>query len=147
VDRLWAERLAAQSEWPAETDADRLTAAFELLDSSGIVARQNFTCCNTCARTEIGDDLPAGANPRGYVFFHYQDTQRLAEGRGILYLGYGVDAFSAGADAEEEESMALRVGDEITERLRAAGFNVEWNRTLGTKILVRDLNWLKRLPA
>lgn len=39
--------LAEQAKWPETTDCDRLDRAFEFLEAQGIVARQNFTCCQT----------------------------------------------------------------------------------------------------
>src|SRR5262245_54076519 len=40
-------QLAAQERWPAVTDCDLLDRAFEELERAGVVARQNFTCCQT----------------------------------------------------------------------------------------------------
>src|SRR5690348_12439836 len=45
TDEEIAAHLAAQQGWPATTDYDRLAAAFAALDGSGIVARENFSCC------------------------------------------------------------------------------------------------------
>jgi hypothetical protein len=39
--------LAAEQQWPAVTDCDLLDRAFEELQRAGIVARQDFTCCQT----------------------------------------------------------------------------------------------------
>ena len=39
--------LAAQEQWPAITDCDRLDRAFEELERAGVVSRQDFTCCRT----------------------------------------------------------------------------------------------------
>jgi hypothetical protein len=39
--------LAAQEQWPSVTDCDLLDRAFEELERGGIVARQDFTCCQT----------------------------------------------------------------------------------------------------
>jgi hypothetical protein len=39
--------LAAQEHWPSVTDCDLLDRTFEELDRAGIVARQDFTCCQT----------------------------------------------------------------------------------------------------
>ena len=36
--------LAAQEQWPAITDCDRLDRAFEELERAGVVSRQDFTC-------------------------------------------------------------------------------------------------------
>ena len=40
-------QLAAQEQWPEVTDCDLLDRALEELDRSGVVSRDNFTCCQT----------------------------------------------------------------------------------------------------
>ena len=88
---LLQEHLHAQADWPASTDCDKLDTAFDRLEQQGIVARQNFTCCQNCGHTEIDDEITKALNVRevkGYVFYHMQDTENAAED-GLLYLAYG----------------------------------------------------------
>src|SRR5688500_16889972 len=84
--------LREQAAWPAVTDCDRLDRAFGELEQRGIVARQNFSCCQNCGSTEIwgevDDALDAGKAARGHTYYHAQDSQAAAEGGG-LYLAYG----------------------------------------------------------
>jgi hypothetical protein len=51
VERVTAELLEEhrrrQGQWDGPTDCDRLDEAFAELDRGGVVARQNFTCCQT----------------------------------------------------------------------------------------------------
>jgi hypothetical protein len=42
-----AAHLGAQEQWPVVTDCDLLDRTFGELDRAGIVARQDFTCCQT----------------------------------------------------------------------------------------------------
>ncbi|MFD1147612.1 DUF6891 domain-containing protein, partial [Saccharothrix hoggarensis] len=111
VERLWRERAAEQEGWPATTDVDRLLAVFEALDADGIVARPDFTCCQTCGVAEIGDE--AGEAARGYVFFHRQDTESAAAGGG-LFLAYGPLA-----DSPDHAAAAAAVGREVVAALTA----------------------------
>jgi hypothetical protein len=134
VDRLWQARLAEEADWPAETAADRLLAAFSALDGEGIVARADFTCCNTCGTTEIGAEVDGPA--RGYVFFHNQDTERAAEGGG-LYLSYGT---FDGTDP-------VPVAETVVAALRAADLPAEWDGDVRARILVSPLEWQLRLAA
>src|SRR5262249_12302420 len=39
---------AEQAGWGPTTDCDRLDQAFATLNRQGIVARQDFSCCNNC---------------------------------------------------------------------------------------------------
>jgi len=136
VDEAWREHLAEQATWPPMTDVDRLNRAFATLDASGIVARQNFSCCQNCGHGEIRDERPDDAPSHGYTFFHVQDTEAAVDGGG-LYLAYG---------SFEPDSDAAGVGRRVSEALRAEGLSVEWNGSTNTRILVK-LEWRRRLPV
>ena len=132
-------RLEEQSMWPLETDCDRLDRAFALLEKKGIVARQDFTCCQTCGHSEIWDEISEAARKRdiiGYTFYHHQDLESMADG-GACYLAYGAKA--------DDENEALKVGNIICQTLREEGFNVQWDGSLNTRILIKDIDWKMRL--
>lgn len=142
VGRLVEEALAAhaaeQRDWPAQTDCDRLDAAFAALEQAGVVARQHFTCCGTCGLAEIDREIAAaeagGGRARGYTFYHWQDTEAAVEGYGIC-LYYGA--------CEEGEAADLAVGHEIASELRRQGLRPEWNGRLDTRIEV-PMDWKRR---
>ncbi|MGW4115034.1 DUF6891 domain-containing protein [Actinosynnema sp. NPDC004786] len=139
VERVWRERSAEQAGWPASTDVDRLLAAFEALDRDGIVARADFTCCQTCGHAEIGDEAEGDA--RGYVFFHRQDTESAVAG-GEVWLAYGSLGESADPAAADES-----VGREVVAALTAGGLPVVWDGSVRTRIKVGPIAWRKRLPV
>ncbi|MFJ9771644.1 DUF6891 domain-containing protein [Kitasatospora sp. NPDC101157] len=154
VAPLWAERLAEQADWPETTDVDRLVDAFDLLEDQGIVAAMDFTCCAGCGYAEIGGE--ADEDSRGFVFFHQQDTEAAAAGRGLM-LRYGTfrtaEEPSGGpgeeSDDEAEEDAGRRtaeVGRAVVAALEAVGLPVEWNGSPRTAIRVAPLEWLNRLP-
>lgn len=100
---------------PSRTDTERLTRAFRALDACGITAREEFRCCSTCARAELGGVAEA-AGARGYAFYHWQDAEVAAAG-GALAVGF-------------ESRHPLRraaVGEEVAEVLRAHGLTVRWD--------------------
>jgi hypothetical protein len=142
ADRHLAEALQehaeAQGAWPKVTDCDRLDAAFDALESEGVLARQNFACCQSCGHGEMWDEVKsaadAGRQVRGYVFFHQQDTDRAVDGGG-LYLAYG--ATEAGDEAE------AAVGEVIARCLRAQGLEVVWNGSSKQRVWIR-LDWQRR---
>jgi hypothetical protein len=125
---------AQQATWPEETDCDRLDKAFAELEESGIVARQNFTCCQTCGNAEIDDELKAakvkGRKPHGYTFYHMQDTEGAVNGSG-LYLAY---AGRTGGDAEAREIIAA---------LERHGLKPEWDGSVESRIFV-PIDWKRR---
>lgn len=129
-----------QQKWPEVTDCDRLDAAFDALEARGVVCRQNFTCCGTCGSGEIWDEIRSfeenGKSPRGYAFFHMQDTESAVEGHG-LYLNYGA--------VDEGEQSALDVAREIVAEINGVGLQAEWDGSWSKRIGVK-LDWKRRIP-
>lgn len=134
--QLWEEQLAEQRSWPEVTDADRVAAAFEALARDGMVARMHFTCCTSCAFSEIGEE--ATGDTRGFVFFHQQDSEDAAAGGGLL-LRYG--SFRG----KDEEIAA--VGGEVVAALKAEGLAPEWDGSPRRAIRLAPLDWRRRLPV
>lgn len=128
----FAEHLTAQADWPERTDSDRLTDAFRALDAAGIVAREDFACCQNCGTGEIGAEVLPDFPARGYAFYHYQDAEHAALG-GELWIAWG--RFEASPDAE--------LGAEIAAVLRAQGLTVDWNGEPGMRIRV-PMTWARR---
>ncbi|MDQ2583187.1 DUF6891 domain-containing protein [Saccharothrix yanglingensis] len=142
VERVWRERAEEQAGWPATTDVDRLLAAFDALEGDGIVARADFTCCQTCGHAEIGDEVDPGVgDARGYVFFHRQDTEAAVADGGV-YLAFG--SFGEVADHAAADEAVAR---EVVTALTSAGLPVEWNGSVRTRIKVGPMAWRKRLPV
>ncbi|MCC7389460.1 MAG: hypothetical protein IT431_11895 [Phycisphaerales bacterium] len=132
-----AAHRAAQAFWPETTDCDRLDAAFAELESRGILARQNYLCCGTCGCAAIADEMSkAGAQVRGYTFYHEQDTESAVEGYGV-YLNYGA------ANHDDGPEAAVEIGEEIRDTLERHGLRVDWDGTIEERIAVA-LDWKRR---
>ncbi len=129
---------AAQLEWPAVTDCDRLDRAFDELESLGIISRQNFSCCGTCGAGEILDEMAAaskrGVKVAGYTFYHAQDAEAAADGYGLC-LNYGTE--------KEEEAAALEVARCVVSVLEKHGLATTWDGTWRKRIAV-SLDWKRR---
>ncbi len=129
-----------------------LSDAFAELERRGVVARQNFSCCGNCASGEIWDERPAGRPSRGYVYFHSQDTDSLLDSN-ETYIGYGAfpDAFisesewkaldHAGRSARYEKEVLALMNETVIPVLEDHGIDVVWNRSLGTRILLRNVEY------
>jgi hypothetical protein len=128
----FAAHLEAQSGWPGRTDGDRLTDAFRTLDRHGIIAREDFACCQNCGVGEIGAEARDGDPARGYVFYHEQDATSAAEG-GNLWLAYGLIG----------QPPSVEIGREVVSALRAEGLHVDWDESPGQRISVR-MRWGRR---
>lgn len=145
VGELMASHLADERTWSSETDCDRLDKAFNEMEANGIVARQNFTCCQTCGHAEIWEEVDQVRQdmeqaeqpvaPSGYVFYHMQDTEMAVED-GTLYLAFGA--------TENADDAAIRVAQQISEILRKNGLKVNWNGSLDKRICLTDFNWQRR---
>lgn len=127
-----------QLTWPEVTDCNRLDAAFIELERSGIVARQDFSCCGNCGSGEIWDEMEAagrrGLRVRGYIFYHMQDTEAAVEGQGV-YLNYGA--------VTEGEAAALEIAREVVATIQRHDLAVVWDGTWQKRIGVR-LDWKRR---
>jgi hypothetical protein len=132
------QHLESQKNWPAMTDCDRLDRTFETLESSGIVCRQNYSCCGNCGRAEISEEIlkmrASGREVRGYCFYHQQDTESAVRGGGT-YLAYG--------SVLRGEKASVDIGTEIERALQIAGLQTDWDGTLAKRILVK-LDWKRR---
>ncbi len=134
-------QLREQRSWPPITDCDRFDAAFGDLELSGVVCRHNFSCCGTCAASEIWDEIDAerskGREIIGCAHYHCQDTESAVEGHGV-YLSYG--------SVLQGEKPSVDIGHRIVEAMRAHGLKVTWDGSLSNRIHV-TLDWKRRLPA
>lgn len=119
-------------------DKVKLNVAFQMMRKAGLVARQNFSCCGSCAGYELTTDIVAmpvkkRAKVKGVCFYHRQDNDRLVHGKD-LYLGFGP------VDSEELGQIGLetvQVGRLVTSCLTLAGLAWEWDGTASQRILVR----------
>jgi hypothetical protein len=142
IKRLTSELLAAhraeQAGWGPTTDCDRLDEAFAALNAQGIVARQDFSCCNNCGFTEIWDEVEKEEKQHpveGYVFYHLQCTEHAMK-TGQLLMAYGC--------VEDDPQAFVRVANKIVAELRKSGLNASWGGTADHAILVDGLVWRRR---
>jgi hypothetical protein len=142
IKQLTVEALAAhqaeQAGWGPTTDCDRLDEAFATLNAQGIVARQDFSCCNNCGFAEIWDEVEEAEKHQpiaGYVFYHLQCTERAIE-TGQLLMAYGC--------IEEDVETFQRVGNAIVSELRRVGLNASWGGTNHDPIVVEGMTWRRR---
>jgi hypothetical protein len=127
-----------QGYWKSSTDCDRLNEAFAALNRQGIVARQNFSCCNNCGFTEIWDEIDREEKHQpieGYVFYHLQGTEQAIK-TGRLLLAYGC--------IEEDMKVLTKVANKIVEELRHVGLDANWQGTTSHPIVVDGIVWQRR---
>lgn len=162
--RLAELSLANEKNLGNPDDYTRLSAAFSDLEKQGIVARMNFTCCQTCGHAEIDDERGHEETEIGYVFFHQQDTERVADGDSSLYFAFGMfpdapgidqvllkKAIDGDEDSDREihevvQARELTVANALKDALTAHGFSVAWDGTVQQRPSVLINDWRKPLP-
>ena len=116
-----------------------LGLAFRAMRKAGLVARQNFSCCGSCAGYEIATDIeamPTATRERVYgTAFYTRQTAADFARRGFtgLYISYGpvdVDDTQVGLDV-------VAVGQIVATCLREAGIEVEWDGSGNKTIFAR----------
>lgn len=142
IKRLTAQALTAhqteQAGWGPTTDCDRLDEAFAAMNAKGIVARQDFSCCNNCGFTEIWDEVEQAEKHgpvEGYAFYHLQCTERAIK-TGQLLMAYGC--------VEDDPEAFQQVANKIVAELRRVGLNASWGGTDRHPIVVDGMVWRRR---
>lgn len=162
VDEVWESRRAEEAVWDDEGDYSKVAAAFAELETAGFVARMNFTCCQTCGHTEIKDE--ATGTERGYVFFHQQDSQRLADPDAVLFLAFGVlsahpsidqDLYAKAVEGDKAaqsvltpmlDEIELEIADQVVDAMERQGLRVD-RRDRASRPAVQVPEWRKRMPG
>lgn len=133
-------QVAEQDAMSNSADYDRMAGALAKLEAGGVVCRENYTCCMTCGSAEIWDEIngmvESGKKVDGYAFFHQQDTESAAEGRG-LYFAYGA--------TDDADAASVAIGERLRQAMEEAGLKVEWNGSIQQRINV-VLDWFRPLP-
>jgi hypothetical protein len=115
----------------------RLNEAFKALRKHGLIARQNYLCCGTCAGYKIACDaenlVDKGKAVAGAVFYHKQAGDRLREGKGF-YVNFGT------LDTQKHGTIGTMTDEEIgrlvVREFEAARLKVTWNGNTNQAILV-----------
>ncbi|MDX1993250.1 MAG: hypothetical protein SF029_12730 [bacterium] len=136
ITEQFAEHERTQASWSYPTDCDRLDMAFAELEKRGILARQNFACCQNCGFAEIGEEIRAAAFPvKGFTFYHMQDTEAAMED-GSLCLAYSAIDF--------QDASCVEIGKQIVEILEKFDLKTAWDGTIQTRIEITGFDWKRR---
>jgi hypothetical protein len=145
--RACAAKRAAEAEWPAQTEYDRLEAVFVQLRSEKIIALHRAGNTLSDGHDDVRERWRAAgrlaSGIRGCCFYHAQDLDTAVR-TGRLHL-----AFSGGMIPEiaQREANTVVVGRRIVALLRAAGFGAQWSGDINERIDADLGQWRKRAPA
>lgn len=116
----------------------KLAAAFRAMQKEGLLAKQNYQCCQNCGgyavTSEAVDLIKSGKKKKikGCCFYHDQDNDNLKVGQPFM-LAYG------DMDSTEFGKIGLpteEVGKIVVKCLEAEGIEVEWDGSGNTRICV-----------
>jgi hypothetical protein len=132
-------KRAEERTWPAVTDCDRLDRVFESLEEQGILALQNAGYTQSDGLSDVCQFYHEAGGERsgieGYCFYHGQDLERVMAS-GELCLAFG--------HVSGEDEPGVEIGCRIKRTFEAAGFTVEWDGSVKTRLLVKDIRWQRR---
>lgn len=119
----------------------RLTRAFKAMRQEGLIARQNYLCCRSCAGYDLGTRVSKMTDEervafKGAAFYTQQDGSGMHERRFQgLYIGYG----QVGCHGHEKDYglPTVEVGHVVKRCLEAQGLEVEWDGDEASRIWVR----------
>ena len=139
IDEAFREKQAEERTWPEVTDCDRLDHVFDALEAQGILSLQNAGYTQGDGLADVAQFYNEAGGEQsgieGYCFYTGQDLERVMES-GQLWLAFGhVD----GEDGPGEE-----IGRRIKAAFETAGFKVEWDGSIKTRLLVTGIRWQRR---
>lgn len=137
IEREIEKKRLAEKEWPEVTDFDRLHRVFYKLHEDGICALHNAGYTMSDGFEDVSEavhDAPKG-HYHSFCFYHAQDVERAVNGLGLMI------AFGA---LESDGENSIQAGTRIAESLSKAGFKVDWDGTINTRIILPEIEWQKR---
>jgi hypothetical protein len=131
--------VGEEADWPEVTDCDRLDTIFEGLRVQGILALQNAGYTQSEGLSDVGELYREVGGERsdidGFCFYHGQDLERVMKS-GQLWLAFGA--------IDGEDARGVAVGQRIKSAFDAAGFAVEWDGSIKTRLLIKGIRWQRR---
>lgn len=118
---------------------DKINFSFKVLRATGIQAKSNFSCCNSCATFELCDNRKDSEKLqkkyKGFCFYHQQEAsslKRLADVSEDLSVLLNFGSF------EDDKISDAEVAKSIIDVLKNQGLKVTWNGDVSQKILVAN---------
>lgn len=139
IETIYLARLKEQESWETVTDFDKVTQAFDKLNTTGIISLHNAGMTRQDGESdcdEIYQELnKKGIIAKGFCYYHWQDIERVVD-EGNLFIGFG--------DFKNTDKDALAIGSQIASTLERFGLNLNWDKTINTRIEIINLKWQKR---
>jgi hypothetical protein len=136
IDAAFEQKTLEEAQWPEITDCDRLYAAFAALEEQGI-------CALHSAGVEISDGYSVVAEAEyqkkdayhGYCFYVADDISGALQWH-HLYISFG--------SMDDSPVNGVMIGKQVREALIGHGFQVDWDETIGKRLLIPEIRWQRR---
>lgn len=126
-----------------------LTLSFRALRNKGVLALEDYTCCEECGHDGAAATLREDPRWLAYIFFHHHDTEELVySGETFMTYHYnpvhmcGVGQWESLNWASKQALLAQHMQELfstlLVPTLNKYGIAVEWNGNPGTRIHVRN---------
>jgi hypothetical protein len=139
IEEAFRQKRIEEETWPKVTDCDRLDRVFESMEDQGILALQNAGYTQSDGLSDVSQFYHEAGGEQsgieGYCFYHGQDLERVVES-GELWLAFG--------HVSGENEPGVEIGRRIKRAFEAAWFPVEWNGSVETRLLIRNIRWQRR---
>lgn len=139
INKEWEKLITESKKWKSPTDTKRLIKAFDELCSTNIIALHNAGYTTSDGEYEVVEVERELRTKKiisdGYCFYHGQDLSRAIDTENpSLYIAFQkVD--------NSDDAVTIGVGKKVVDVLRKNGFEVEWDGTANTKILIPNFKW------
>ncbi len=137
----FAAKRKAEKSWPKVTDCDHLNRAFEALQGQGVIALHMAGNTQSDGLEEVEDayDEAGGKKSKyaGHCFYTEQDQEHALNGNGLC-IGFG--------HLSGDNAKGVEVRQMVRAALESVGLKVEWDGTIGKRLLIKGFRWQRRSP-
>ena len=135
IQQALSSKKQEEKNWPSPTHYDLLKKAFKTLDKRRILCVENAGYTMSDGHQEAFEILSDNKGRYdGYCFFHGQDLERAVDGGGLMLAFDHVKG-----DVPEKLDVGIAVQEEISK----VGLEVEWDRTVDSRINLPKIKWQK----
>lgn len=140
IDKQYDHNQLESKNWKRPTDFDKLVQVFDKLNEKKIIAihKAGYTKQDGYEDiNEINQQLKKyKITTRGFCFYHTQDLERaIFPETGNLYLAFD--------SHNQNDGEAIKIGKEIVNLLEQYEFQIEWDGSINSRILISKINWQK----
>ena len=139
IDDEFREKAVAETQWPEETDCDRLDRSFDELNQEGIISLHNIGCQYADGLAAVAQEHQRrGGEKSGYVgfcFYQRQDLDGAVRGHGLQLTMGALDG---------DDKQAVEVGRRVQQKCETCGLQVQWDGTAKGPLMLHPLTWMRR---